>query len=161
PYTCLSNGHAEIDNAGLNMMQPMDLTELIGYVRGQRDGVVSTLGLDGAPQAAYLSVATTGRGELVFDARPWSRTASNIRRDARVAVVIGGADGTTLQCEGEADLPEGEELERCAAAYVSAFPQFADSLSSGVVVIRVRLSWARYGDFRGEAAEVRDVDLGT
>lgn len=142
-------------------MQRMDRTEFIGYVRGHGDAVVSTIGPDGAPQAAYLSVAATDRGELVFDARPTSRKVSNIRRDSRVAVVIGGADGTTLQCEGEADLPEGEELERCAAAYVSAFPQFADSLASGVVVIRVRLVWARYGDFRGRGAEMSDVDLGT
>ncbi|MFF1572303.1 pyridoxamine 5'-phosphate oxidase family protein [Leifsonia sp. NPDC058292] len=137
----------------------MDRSELIGYVREHGDGVVSTVDADGAPQAAYLSVAATDGGDLVFDARPSSRKVANIRRDPRVAVVIGGADGTTLQCEGVADEPGGEELERCAAAYLSAFPQFAASLASGVTIVRVRLSWARHSDLRGENALVRNVDL--
>lgn len=104
------------------------------YVSAQRDGGVSTVGPDGAPQAAFLSIAATDRGELVFDARPDSRKVANIRRDPRVAVVVGGPDGTTLQCQGIADLPEDRELERCAAAYVSAFPEFEQSLRDGVVV---------------------------
>ena len=129
------------------------------YVSAQRDGVVSTVGSDGAPQAAFLSIAATDRGELVFDARPDSRKVANIRRDPRVAVVVGGPDGTTLQCQGIADLPEGRELELCAAAYVSAFPEFEQSLRDGVVVIRVTLNWARYGDSRGSAHSSHEVEL--
>lgn len=140
----------------------MERAELVDYVRLQRDGVVSTVGPDGAPQAAYLSLAATDRGELVFDARPESRKVANLRRDARVAVVVGGRDGTTLQCEGVADVLDGDDLVRCSAAYVDAFPEFAASVRSGtVVVIRVRLGWARFGDFRGDAPDVREVGLGS
>lgn len=137
----------------------MDRAELIEYVGTQRDGVVSTVGPDGAPQAAFLSIAATDRGELVFDARSDSRKVANIRRDPRVAVVMGGGDGTTLQGQGIADLPEGRELERCAAAYVAAFPEFARSLRDGVVVIRVTLNWARYGDYRGDSHSSRELEL--
>lgn len=140
----------------------MERAELVDYVRMQRDGVVATVGPDGAPQAAYLSLAATDRGELVFDARPESRKVANLHRDARIAVVVGGRDGTTLQCEGVADVLDGDDLVRCSAAYVDAFPEFAASVRSGdVVVIRVRLGWARFGDFRGGAPDVREVDLGT
>lgn len=139
---------------------PMERAELVDYVRMQRDGVVSTIGPDGAPQAAYLSIAATDRGELVFDAKPDSRKVANIRRDARIAVVIGGRDGTTLQCEGLADVLDGDDLIRCSAAYVDAFPEFAASVRSGVVVVvRVRLGWARFGDFRRAAPDVREVEL--
>lgn len=137
----------------------MDGTQLIEYVRSQRDGVVSTVGTDGAPQAAFLSITATDRGELVFDARPDSRKVANIRRDPRVAVVVGGRDGTTLQCQGVADLPRGDELARCAAAYVRTFPEFAQSLGDGVVVIRVRLDWARYGDYREASHASHDVQI--
>lgn len=139
----------------------MDRAGLIEYVRAHGDGVVSTLGPGGgAPQAAYLSIAATDRGELVFDARPESRKVANIRRDPRVAVVVGGPDGTTLQCEGIADVLDGDDLVRCSAAYVDAFPEFAASVRNGdVVVIRVRLEWARFGDFRGAAPELREVGL--
>lgn len=135
----------------------MDLAELVAHVRAQRDGVVSTLGPDGAPQAAYLSLAATDRGEIVFDAKPDSRKIANLRRDGRIAVVVGGADGTTLQVEGRAEIPEGPELERCTAAYLAAFPEFAGSFDAGaVVVVRVAIEWARHGDFRGAVPVVRE-----
>lgn len=129
----------------------MDEAALIEYVRAQRDGVVSTLGPDGSPQAAYLPVAATAIGELVFDARDDSRKVANIRRDPRVAVVIGGADGTTLQVQGAADVPSGRDHARCAEAYVAAFPEFADSVhSADIVIVRVTPDWSRYGDYRAE-----------
>lgn len=138
----------------------MDLSELVAYVREQGDGVVSSLGADGRPQAAYLSITATDRGELVLDTRAASRKAANLRRDPRVAVVVGGADRTTLQCEGVADLPEGEERERCVAAYTVRFPQFAASLrNSEILLVRVTLTWARFGDYRGAPRSV-EVDLG-
>ena len=134
--------------------------DLIDYVRAQRAGVVSTLGPGGQPQAAYLTFAVTDRGELVFDAKPDSRKVANLRRDGRVAVVIGGPDGTTLQGEGTAGFPAGADLDRCTAAYVAAFPEFAGSFDAGaVVVLRVELAWARFGDFRGATPEFHEVPL--
>jgi Pyridoxamine 5'-phosphate oxidase len=136
------------------------LSELIDYVHAQRDGVVTTVGPDGGPQAAYLSLAATGRGELVFDAKADSRKVANLRRDPRVAVVAGGRDGTTLQGEGRAVFPEGEELARAEAAYLAAFPEFGPSLRrAGVVVILVRLNWARFGDYRAETPVITEVSL--
>jgi PPOX class probable F420-dependent enzyme len=127
----------------------VDLEKLVAYVRAHGDGVLSSLGPDGSPQAAYLAIAVTDVGELVLDARSTSRKIANIRRDGRVAVVVGGADGTTVQVEGVADLPEGAERERCAATYRAAFPQFAASLADdGIVLVRVRPTWIRYGDYR-------------
>lgn len=148
------------DESAVPYAGPVDRAELIAYVRSQRDAVVASVGPDGAPQAAYLTIAATDQGELVFDAKPDSRKVANVRRDPRVAIVVGGRDGTTLQCEGAADLPDGDDLVRCAAAYVDAFPEFAASVrAGGVVVIRVRVEWARYGDFRGSPPDVRTVDI--
>jgi len=139
----------------------MELAELIAYVRAQRAGVVSTLGPDASPQAAYLAITVSDRGELLFDAKPDSRKIANLRRDGRVAVVVGGADGTTLQAEGRADFPAGAELERCTAEYLDAFPEFAGSFEAGaVVLVRIVLDWARHGDFRGETPVMREVALG-
>lgn len=146
------------------MGSDVNTAELIEYVRAHGDGVLSTIGPHGAPQSAYLSLTATDEGELVLDARVDSRKMANILRDPRVAVVIGGADGTTLQCEGVADAPDGAERERCTAAYLATFPQFAGSLqgdsgSTGVVVVRITLSWARFGDFRDDRHDLSIVDL--
>lgn len=130
-------------------------------MRARRAGVVSTLGPGGEPQSAYLTLAATDRGELVFDAKPDSRKVANLRRDPRIAVVTGGPDGTTLQAQGIADFPAGADLERCTAAYLAAFPEFAGSFDAGaVVVLRITLEWARHGDFRGREPELREVRLG-
>lgn len=69
---------------------------MVAYVRGIGSGVVASVAEDGSPRAAYLDLTATDRGELVFNARTDSRKVANIFRDGRVAVVIGGADGTTL-----------------------------------------------------------------
>lgn len=139
----------------------MNLDGLIDYVRAQRDGVITTAGPDGGPQAAYLSLAATGRGELVFDAKTDSRKVANLRRDPRAAVVVGGRDGTTLQGEGRAVFPEGGELARAEAAYLTAFPEFGPSLRrADVVVVLVRLNWARFGDYRLETPLITAVSLG-
>ncbi|UMO99789.1 pyridoxamine 5'-phosphate oxidase family protein [Amycolatopsis sp. EV170708-02-1] len=138
----------------------MDHSEMIEYVRGQRAGTVSTIGPGGAPQAAYLTLAITGRGEFVFDAKPDSRKVANLRRDGRIAIVVGGADGTTLQCEGATDFPAGTGLDRCKAAYLAAFPEFTESIDGGgVVVLRVVPTWARFGDFRSGTPELREIRL--
>ena len=138
----------------------MNRQELIEYVRAQGDGIVATAGADGAPEAAYLAIAATEAGELIFDARLGSRKIANIRANPRVAVVFGGRDDMTLQCEGLADLPEGDDRARCAAAYAATFPQFARSLSNDdIVVVRITPSWARFGDFRERPHIVTDVAL--
>src|SRR5215211_2017340 len=102
----------------------MDLEGLVQYVRSQPDAVISSLTPDGAPQSAYLDMTATDLGELVFNAREASRKIANIRTDPRVSVVVGGRDGTTLQCEGLADLPAGSSRHRCSRAYADTFPQF-------------------------------------
>jgi hypothetical protein len=134
--------------------------EMIDYVRTQRAGVISTLGEDGAPQSAYLAITATGTGDLVFDAKPGSRKIANLRRDARIAVVIGGADGTTLQAEGRAEVLAGAESTAFGDEYLRTFPEYEDSVrGGGVVIVRVRLDWARFGDFRGAEGVVAEVEL--
>ena len=121
----------------------------VDFIRSQGDAVICTLGAEGEPQAAYLSITATDAGELVFDAKADSRKVANLHRDPRIAVVVGGADGTTLQVEGTADFANGAELARVSAGYLSAFPQFEQSLRDpSIVVIRVVVSWSRYGDYR-------------
>lgn len=138
--------------------EPLDRDSVTAFIRAHGDAVLSTLGPDGSPQSAYLTLAVTGRGEIVLDARETSRKVANLRRDSRVAVVVGGRDGVTLQAEGLADIPAGDDRQRCADAYRDAFPHFASSLQDpAIVVVRVRVTWARLGDFRPSTALLRET----
>ena len=138
----------------------MDRAAFVGFVRSQGWGVVASLGDDGGPQAAFLAVAATDAGELVFDARASSRKVANVARDPRVAVTVGGTDGTTVQCEGVADVPAGADRRRCAAASGAAGRRGAGGGGGdGIVLLRVTLAWARYGDFRDGRSVTTEVDV--
>lgn len=137
---------------------PLGTAEIVAFVREHGDGVVSTLGPDGAPQAAYLAIAATDAGELVLDARTASRKIANLARDPRVAVVIGGADGTTLQGEGLAIATTGAARAEAEAAYAAAFPEFAESVRrDDIAVVRIRLGWARIGDYRVDPPRIAET----
>jgi hypothetical protein len=137
----------------------VNLAGLVQYARDRGDGVVSTVGADGIAQGAYVAIAATDQGELLFNARPQSRKMVNIRRDQRVALTMGGHDRTTMQCHGSAELLEGPELDRYAMVYYEAIPQFTRSSGDDIVFVRVRLEWARYGHFVGDHFETAYVDL--
>lgn len=136
----------------------MNLAGLIQYTRSHRGAVVASLKADGGPAAAYLEIAVTDAGELVFDTMPSSRITSNVQRDHRVAIVYGGPEGTTLQCEGLAERVDGAERARYEAAYLAAFPDYTLEEPTSVLV-RVRLRWAQFGDFTEDGYETHEVDL--
>jgi PPOX class probable F420-dependent enzyme len=130
----------------------MDRRGLIEFVRARGLGVVATCGPDGSPQAALVGLAATGRGELVFDCSRRSRKYVNVKRDPRVAVVVGWDDEVTVQIEGVADVLCGDDRERCLAAYVEQYPDGRQRAASDhIAQIRVRPRWLRYSDYRPES----------
>lgn len=137
----------------------VDLAQLVAFTNLHGDGVVSTLGPRGEPQSAYLSLAAMDDGSLVFDARADSRKIANLRGDGRVAVTVGGRDGASLQCEGIASLPVGEDRARCVAAFLERFPEFSASIDGGAVVVWIRPTWARFGEYVGTEFMLTDVPL--
>jgi hypothetical protein len=137
----------------------MTSADLLTFVRRSKLAVVSTTSAAGAPQAAVVGIAVTDTMEIVFDTLETSRKAVNLRRDARIALVIGWDEEQTVQCEGIADEPAGPELERIKAVYLATFPDGVARQSwPGLTYFRVRLGWARYSDFRTPDALI--VELG-
>ena len=126
------------------------LEEAVRFVASQQLAVISTCGPDGAPQAALVGVAITDRFELVFDSTDTSRKIANIRRDPRVAVVVGGTmqDERTVQIDGLADEPAGDEAERIREAYFRRWPDGRKRLTwTGITHVRVAPQWLRFSDW--------------
>jgi general stress protein 26 len=122
--------------------------------------VIATRGSDGAPQAALIGVAATDHGEIVFDTTRSSRKFRNIAADPRVALVVGLDDEVTVQAEGVADLPHGEELRRCTDAYFAQYPDGRERASDpDIVHFRVRLTWLRYSDYRLDSVTIEENRL--
>lgn len=132
-------------------MSVIDRARLLQLMRSQRYAVESTVTADGAPQSATVGVVVSDRFEVFFDTLGTSRKAANLRQHPRVALVFGpnGADAAwTMQCEGTADEPTGEDLERLLPLYFERFPDGRDRQQlPGITYVRVRLRWIRCSDY--------------
>ncbi|HEX3139320.1 MAG TPA: pyridoxamine 5'-phosphate oxidase family protein [Rhizobacter sp.] len=138
----------------------MNPSELLAFLRAHHWAIEASSSLDGAPQAAIIGFAVTDQLELVFDTLSSSRKAANLRVNPRLALVIGGwneAQPKTLQYEGDADFPGGDELERLRQTYFKAFPNGPTRLSwPGITYVRVRPRWVRFSDFSVEPPAISE-----
>lgn len=129
----------------------MDPRALLSFLRQHRLAVQATVSPAGGPQAALVGVAFTDQFEVIFDTVDSTRKLQNLRRNPRLAFVIGGVrdgDERTAQYEGVADEPSGAELERVKAVYYEAYPDGPSRLSwPGLTYVRVRPMWVRYSDY--------------
>jgi sulfate adenylyltransferase large subunit len=137
--------------------------DVVAFLRCYRLCVQASVSPSGSPQAAVVGFAVTDDLEIVFDTIGTSRKMTNLRRDARVAIVVGWDDEVTVQMEGVADVLEGAELARLKAVYFQVFPDGVDRQAwKDITYVRVRPTWLRYSDFRpgGQIVELAEADLG-
>ena len=93
-------------------------------MRQELYAVMASVSAVGAPQAALVGIVVTDRFEIFFDTLGNSRKAANLRNNRAAALVIGpSARGSmrTVQFEGEADEPQGAELEQTPRAVPREF----------------------------------------
>jgi len=137
---------------------PVTRAELCRFIGRHQLAVLATVSDAGAPEAAVVGVAVTDDLELVFDTLGNTRKAANLRRDPRIALVIGWDEEQTVQYEGLADEPSGAELARLRHRYFEQFPDGPERLSwPGITYFRVRPTWVRYSDFRTPQAMIIEL----
>jgi len=145
----------------------MTPAELLAFMRTQRLAVQASVGAESGVQAALVGIAVTDAFEIVFDTLDSARKARNLRASPMCAFVLGGwenGDERTVQYEGIADEPTGDELERIKAVYYAAWPDGPSRQSwPGLIYVRVRPRWIRYSDFNSDPptiVEFAGTDLG-
>src|SRR5258705_12059601 len=136
----------------------MNRAELYAFIRRHTYAVPASVAEAGAPQAAVGGVVATEDLEIFFDTIATSRKARNLRRDPRVALVIGWDEEQTVQYEGVVDEPRGADLARLKETYFERFPDGRErERQPDIAYFRARPTWARYSDFR--TADVKIVEL--
>src|SRR6266508_2935395 len=131
---------------------------LVRVLRRYRLAVQATVAPDGAPQAAVVGFAVSDELEIVFDTLDTARKYRNLRADPRVALVIGWDDEITVQIEGAADFPTGQELARIRECYFLAYPDGRERLTwPGITHVRVRPTWMRYSDFTQDPPRIVEL----
>ena len=119
------------------------------FIRNRGFAVISTISEDGGPEAALVNIAASEELELIFHTIETSRKCVNLRRNPRVAAVVGGWDGErTLQFEGMADEPQDHDLERLKSVYREMCPNAAAREGwPGLTYFRVHPKWVRFSNY--------------
>ncbi|HET9400350.1 MAG TPA: pyridoxamine 5'-phosphate oxidase family protein [Candidatus Acidoferrales bacterium] len=129
----------------------MTSRDVLAYMRTQRLAVQSSVSADGKSQAAIVGFAVSDQFEIVFDTLQDTRKARNLRSNPAIALVIGGwtpGNERTVQFEGIADEPSGEDLERLKRTYYDVYPDgVARAKWPGLTYIRVKPTWLRFSDY--------------
>jgi pyridoxine/pyridoxamine 5'-phosphate oxidase len=138
--------------------------DLLAFLRRHRLCVQASVSDVGAPQAAVVGYGVSDDLEIVFDTLGTTRKMVNLRRDPRIALVVGWDEEQTVQIEGVADEPIGVELDRLKKAYFAAYSDGPERQAwKDITYVRVRPTWARYSDFRpgGGIVELTAAELRT
>jgi hypothetical protein len=140
----------------------MSLEKVAEFVRAKLLAVQASSSELGQPQAAVIGVVTSDRLELFFDTLVTSRKCANLRKDPRIALVVGWDldEGCTAQIEGVADEPVGEDLACLKELYFARFPDGRErEKSPDITYFRVRPHWIRFSDFRSPEPLIEEHDL--
>ena len=128
----------------------MTLEEIFDIAKSKRYLMVSTVNESSAPEAALMGFALTQANEIVFDTLASSRKAANLARNDAAALVIGWEGGVSLQMEGVARRPAGEDLANAKEAYFRQWPDGrARENWPDIAYVVVRPKWIRYSDYSG------------
>jgi hypothetical protein len=137
---------------------------LLHFLRSHRLAVQASVSETVAPQAAVVGFAISDQFEIVFDTLASTRKAQNLRKNPKIALVMGGflaGDERTAQYEGIADEPAGPELEQLKQVYYKAYPDGPSRLNwRGLIYIRVRPTWIRYSDYNSDPPLIVEFGAG-
>jgi pyridoxine/pyridoxamine 5'-phosphate oxidase len=128
----------------------MTLEQIFNIARSKRYLIVSTVNESGAPEAALMGFALTQANEVVFDTLSTSRKAVNLARNPAAALVIGWDQNISLQIEGVARRPVGDDFENAKAAYFREWPDGrARETWPNIAYVVVQPKWIRYSNYSG------------
>jgi pyridoxine/pyridoxamine 5'-phosphate oxidase len=126
----------------------MTLQQVFDIAKRKRFLIVSTVNESGAPEAALMGFALTQANEVVFDTLSTSRKAVNLARNPAAALVIGWDDNVSLQIEGLARRPVGDDLASAKEAYFREWPDGPARESwPDIAYVVVQPRWIRYSNY--------------
>ena len=136
----------------------MDKAAIHAFMARSRYGVLSSVSSDGTPQSALVGIATTPALEIIFDTVKSSRKYPNLIRNSYCSFVVGWDGEQTIQFEGIAREPQGEELRKYQEAYFVVWPDGPARMSwPGIAYFVVRPTWIRYSDFDQKPPLVEEI----
>jgi general stress protein 26 len=136
----------------------MNIEEVFRFMDEEHLAVLSTVSEEGQPEAALMGFAVTTGLEIVFDTVKSSRKYPNLKKNPRVAWVIGCTTEVTVQYEGVAEELSGEELAKYKKTYFAKFKDGPARESwAGITYFVVRPKWVRYCDYNPRTRRIEEM----
>jgi general stress protein 26 len=126
-------------------MDMLSRPEFVDFVRHARLAVLATVSTAGGPEAALMEVAVTSSAELIFDTPFDARKIENIRKNDRVAIVVGWQAGISIQVEGTVRIVADNERAYYEERYLAEWPN-ARSMDRSLEVLVVTPEWVSLYD---------------
>jgi general stress protein 26 len=137
----------------------LKVEEVFQFMKSERLAVLATVAED-RPEAALMGFAVTPELEIVFDTVKSSRKYPNLKKNPRVAWVIGCTSEITVQYEGIAEELEGQELAKYKKTYFAAFPDGPARESwLDITYFVVRPKWVRYCDYDPKRRRIEEREF--
>jgi pyridoxine/pyridoxamine 5'-phosphate oxidase len=141
------------------MVEAAKQKEIYDFMKPCRQGVVSTVSPNGTPEAAFVNLVTMPDLSVIFETLNTTRKYGNLRREPRVALVMGWGGDKTLQIEGRAEELFDSGLGDFKKAYYAALPENSGHEGwPGLTYIRVLPSWIRLSNY-GSPWKVEEFDF--
>jgi general stress protein 26 len=138
----------------------MNVQEVYEFMNKERLAVLSTVTDSGQPQAAFMGMAVTPQLEVIFDTVKSSRKYPNLKKNPRVAWVVGCTTEVSVQYERLAEESVVEELAKYKQIYFAAFPHFPDGPARerwpGITYFVVRPTWVRFCGYKPESQRIEE-----
>src|SRR3989338_3692318 len=110
--------------------------------------VLSTVSPANTPESAVIKCAISEKFEIIFNTYNTYRKYKNMEQNQKVAVVIGGEKGITVQYEGKAQELSGKELEKYKDIFHQKHSKSNWHTHPETRFFKITPAWLRYSDVR-------------
>lgn len=125
--------------------------KVLNFIKSQQLAVLSTVALDGFPEAAVVGISELDDLSLIFGTFNTYRKYKNLKNNPKVALVIGWSH-ITIQYEGIAEEFAGDEREFAKQIHVLKLPtskKFADLPEQ--CYFKIKPLWIRHSDYSNDS----------
>jgi Pyridoxamine 5'-phosphate oxidase len=143
-----------------SILSRMTKAELFAFLSSCKLGVLGSISPEGVPQSALVGIAVTEEIEIIFDTLDTTRKYRNLTASCAASFAVGWEDERTVQFEGDAFLPEGDELARYKEIYFATWLDGPARQSwPGITYFVVRPRWIRYSDFDQRPPRIEELSF--
>lgn len=137
-----------------------NLKFLYDFMKDHKLAVMASVTGNALPEAAVIGFAIMENLEIICSSFSTSRKFENLKKNPRVALVIGWEKGKTVQYEGVAEELSGDEAEEQLETSLAKISTIAKYLQlEHQVLYKIKPKWIRFADLSVEPWERFEVSF--